>query len=246
MWGVTLAGLVGAVLVGALRSRDDSAELELEAGARMKRSQWSRERKRQAELRFERRVERALAAGLPFVPAPRRKRGQDRSEQRTDESVIQARYGSCCDAPSDAPEGPVYRRWRPPVQATFRDAGAEVWQEALDAAARGEYGKPYQRRAVLGRMHERKAEQWAECRRACVAPYWREEVGDGLRIAADWQPGGGLLVARTRRGWVVRDEDTRAELEGPFGERYAAERAALELWDARARGRELELGEVPF
>lgn len=86
----------------------------------------------------------------------------------------------CCEADSDDPSGAVYRRWRGPNPVTWDEAYAEVFAESQACAAAGNYSRPADRRAVLGRMRSYKIRDWLACRAGCAAEQDPEHASEIL------------------------------------------------------------------
>ncbi len=67
----------------------------------------------------------------------------------------------------------TFGAFRPRV-LDWDEAYAQVFQESVKAAGRGDYSKPADRRAVLGRLHEAKLAAWNERCRLCEAEYFAD------------------------------------------------------------------------
>lgn len=153
-----------------------------------------------------------------------------------------ARRVDCCDAESDdwRTSWDVYRRWRDEGPLGFQAAYVECFRDSLEFARAGDYGKPADRRCILGKMHAHKRGAWLACRRGC-----RGQVADGIEVLED--------VAGTvyrRRGestsYLVRSDERGDWLLERYGRGPVRELARLGSYaEADGRVREL-LAEVPF
>lgn len=76
-----------------------------------------------------------------------------------------------------------YKRWRSGTVPTFQEVKDEMMRESREYAAAGDYSKPADRRAVLGRMHQYKQAAWQQhehdCDEAAEAGWvWDSEAGE--------------------------------------------------------------------
>ena len=67
----------------------------------------------------------------------------------------------------------TYDRFRSEIVPTFDEAYVEMFHESEDYAARGDYSKPADRRAVLGRMREYKQTAWDAFQDECAQ--WEQQ-----------------------------------------------------------------------
>lgn len=179
--------------------------------------------------RAKRAAERLATLGRAGLEAERQKR---RERDRRRRAKV-----DCCDAPADdwREAGRTYRDWLPPDQTDAKAAYQLCFRESQEYAAAGDYGKPADRRCVLGKMHQAKRVQWDECRSRCR--------GSGLRGLETWTDGAVQWFTgdegRTRAGieplgadewqvWGLTPDDAEPQALDVVAGRSSAEQAA---WD---------------
>jgi hypothetical protein len=79
--------------------------------------------------------------------------------------VLQSETCAYCDG--------TYGEFQPDV-LSWDEAYYQVFAESVEAAKRGDYSKPADRRAVLGRLHEAKLAAWEERCRLCEEQYFAD------------------------------------------------------------------------